>query len=114
MHINVIGSVAERVHERLRALAEGDDELGRKAQAWLTFGTDQEALEKAMAARSEFRAFKGAPVNEWKTAKAAVREAVQKRFAEGEADPFGRRFDEATAMLASLVWNSAVDILDPV
>lgn len=113
MHIDVTGSVTELVHERLRAHAEAEDKIGQMAQAWLTFGLDREAVEKAMTARSAFSASKGAPVSEWKTAKAAVREAVQKRVAGGEADPFGRRFGEATAMLASLVWASAVDVLDP-
>lgn len=120
MHIDVTRKVMERTYERLRTYAEVGDTIGRRARAWLMFGFERETVEKIVAARLEYQGLNSlrGEVRErarraaWKTAVAAAEEAVKKRGARAKRGPAGRRLDPGAAMLASLVWNSAAEVLD--
>lgn len=98
---DIYARVADRVIEKLRE--ESDPEKKWIAQSWLQFGIDRKITKRPVMVLPYGGTFR--------SCMEYVRQAVNERIADGEANPFGEEITKATAYLSSLVWHSITDVV---
>lgn len=103
--------VADRVIERLRSIRSPSSPAREKeefdaylfSRGWLAFGIDRKITKRAVMVLPYGGTFRACLKY--------VRDAVNEKIEEGAENPFGAEIGRATAMLASLVWESIRDVV---
>jgi len=99
---DIYGRVAGRTTELLQEYSEDASKVWI-AEGWVTFGIDRKITKRAVMVLPYGGTFRSCVEY--------VREAVQEKIDGGAEHPFGENLQEATLLLASLVWKAIGDVV---
>lgn len=100
---DIYGRVAERTVELLRMEVHAGGEKAWMAHAWVAFGIDRSITKRPVMVLP----YGGTRIS----CMDYVREAVKKKLAAGQENPFGDELKKATTYLATVIWDAIGDVV---